>query len=64
MRFLPKRVSDRPCLICGRQPSDREESASLLEQLLRAVQALESPEAALAWACQAIGAPPPSMRGR
>jgi hypothetical protein len=34
----------------------REESASLLEQLLRAVQTLESPESALAWACQAIGA--------
>ena len=33
-----------------------EKSASLLEQLLRAVQALKSPEAALAWACQAIGA--------
>jgi hypothetical protein len=32
------------------------ESASLLERLLAAVQGLRSPEAALAWACQAIGA--------
>jgi hypothetical protein len=32
------------------------ESASLLERLLSDVQGLKSPEAALAWACQAIGA--------
>jgi hypothetical protein len=32
------------------------ESASLLERLLSDVQRLKSPEAALAWACQAIGA--------
>jgi hypothetical protein len=32
------------------------ESASLLEQLMSDVQELKSPETALAWACQAIGA--------
>jgi hypothetical protein len=33
-----------------------EESASLLERLLAGVQALKSPEGALAWTCQAIAA--------
>jgi hypothetical protein len=33
-----------------------DESASLLKQLLDGVQGLKSPDAALAWACQAIGA--------
>ena len=35
---------------------NREESAALVERLLRDVQGLKSPDAALAWACQAIGA--------
>ena len=35
---------------------NREESASLVKRLLGDVQGLKSPDAALAWACQAIGA--------
>jgi hypothetical protein len=43
----------------GRSPTMEltdTESASLLERLLSDVQGLRSPDAALAWACQAIGA--------